>query len=124
MSACERVNRLRSLSDAFLQHISSVTDIVDDLADAFLVCCCVVVVACVADKLLLRLLRALGALPVRVTYVVTHECAQQMDVGDAASTETALHGQSCDGRSFTCRDSLPSPPLTDLHLTQFSETKV
>lgn len=121
---CEYASRLHSLTDEFVQHVSSVRDIVSDLADTFLICCVVVVVACVADKLLLRMLRACAMLPVRVTYIVTHECAHQLDVGEPSLTDTQLYGQSCDGRPFTCRDALLSSPLTDLHLPQFSETKV
>ena len=122
--ACEYVSHLHSLITEFLQHISSVRDIASDLADTFLICCVVVVVACVADKLLLRMLRACAALPMRLTYVVKQEYAQQLDVADATSTDAALQGQSCDGRTFTCHDSLLSSPLTQLHLLQFSETKV
>ena len=122
--ACEYVGHLQSIITEFLQLISSFTHIISDLADMFLICCVVVVVACVADKLLVRMLRACAALPVRLTYVVSQECAQQLDVSDATTTEVALQGQSCDGRAFTCRDALLSTPLTQLHLLQFSETKV
>jgi len=120
-AACEHANHLRSLVVEFLRHISAVADVVSDVAHMFLVCCVVVVVACVADELLLRMLRACAALPVRLTYVVTQEYARQLDVGDASSVEAALHGPSSDGRAVTCGDALYSLPLTEL---QFSETKV
>jgi len=118
--ACESVSRLHSLIVDFLQRMSSLTDIISDLADAFLICCFVVVVACVADRLLLRMLRACAVLPTRLTYVVTPECARQLDVGDAGSTEAALQRPSCDG----CRDDVMSSPMSQLHLLKFSETKV
>jgi len=124
-AACKHTGRLQSLAAVFLQRVSSVTDIVNNVADMFLICCVVVVVACVADKLLLRVLRACAVLPVRVTYVVTQEFARQLDLGDAASTETpATNEQSCDGRAFTCRQALLPSSLTELYLPQFSETKV
>jgi len=105
--------------------MSSVTDIISDLADAFLICCVVVVVACIADRLLLRMLRACSVLPTRLTYVVTPECARELDVGDVGSTEAALQEPSCDGRAaLSCHDALMTSPMSQLHLLKFSETKV
>ena len=124
-AACEHTSHLHSLASVFLQHVSSVTHIVNDVSNTFLICCVVVVAACVTDKLLLRVLRACAVLPARVTYVVTQEYAHQLDVGDAGSTETpAMNEQPCDGRAFTCREALLPSPLTELYLPQFSETKV
>ena len=136
-AACESVSGLHSLIVEFLQRMSSVTDIISDLADAFLVCCVVVVVACVADRLLLRMLRACAVVPTRLTYVVTPECARELDLGDVGSTqaavldlgdvgstEAALQGPPCDGQALSCRDSLMTSPTSQLHLLKFSETKV
>jgi len=81
----------------------------------FVVCCVIVVVACVADKLLLRTLRACAVLPVNVSSHRLH------DVTD----DVALPGgQSCDGRPFANTEAVMASPLKKMHLLQFSETKV
>jgi len=123
MSVCEHVARIRSAVDELMRRVESVSLIIDAFADAYVVCCVVVAVACVADGLLLRMLRARGLFPVRRTFVVTHDDVGELDAAaDLTDARVPVARSLCDGNAIGCVD--PLLPLNEMQPPQFSETKV
>jgi hypothetical protein len=103
---CHHTARLTSIIKQFSQLLTTVDDLIKAFSVALLVIGSFAVLARVAEKLLLRILRTYGLLPVRITYVVPSAYARQL-LHEETQVELTT---SCGSAPTTPRRVKPRPP--------------